>query len=185
MSLGKVLADVENAPGVGGRSRKNRTSPFSISAAAIIGSSPAQASTSPRSRAVRPSGCCSRTSLASFSVSSAPWRRADQEDVRVGAAGDGDALALQVGDLGDARVLAGDERRPFRARIGVDRLDRVAVDPREKGRGARRGAEIDGAGVEELQRLVGAERLHPAHLMPSLSASSRRPFSFRTRLTGL
>jgi hypothetical protein len=88
--------------------------------------------------------------------------RPDEEDVRVGAAGYGDALALEVGDLGDAGVLAGDERRPFGPRIDVDRLDRVAVDLGDERRRARRRAEIDRAGVEELECLVRAERLHPS-----------------------
>ncbi len=88
---------------------------------------------------------------------------AHEEDVRIGAAGDGDALALEVLDLGDARVLAGDEGRPFGPRIDVDRLDRVAVDLADQRRGAGRRAEIERAGIEEFERLVGAERLHPAH----------------------
>ncbi len=89
-------------------------------------------------------------------------QRAHQEDVRIGAAGDGDALALEVLDLLDRRVLAGDERGPFRLRIDIDRLDRIAVDLADQRRCAGRRAEVDRAGVEELQRLVGAERLHPA-----------------------
>ena len=88
---------------------------------------------------------------------------AHQEDVRIGAAGDRDALALEVLDLGDAGILAGDQRRPFGARIDVDRLDRVAVDLADQGRGAGRGAEIERAGIEEFERLVGAEGLDPAH----------------------
>ena len=75
-----------------------------------------------------------------------------------------DALALEVGGLGDAAVLAGHQCRPFRTREYVDRLDRVAVDPGEQSRGPRRGPEIDGAAIKEFQRLVGAQRLGPAHL---------------------
>jgi hypothetical protein len=82
--------------------------------------------------------------------------------VRVGATGDGDALALQILDLRDGRVLAGDERGPFRPRIDVDRLDRIAVDLGDERSRASARAKIDRAGVEELERLVGAERLHPA-----------------------
>ena len=89
---------------------------------------------------------------------------AHEEDVRIGAAGHGDALALQVLDLGDAGVLAGHERRPFGAGIDVDRLDRVAVDLADQGGGAGGGAEIDRARIEEFERLVGAERLYPADL---------------------
>jgi hypothetical protein len=89
--------------------------------------------------------------------------RAHQEDVRVGAARNRDALALEVLDLGDRAVLAGDERGPLGARVDVDGLDGVAVDPADERRRAGSRAEVDGAGVEELERLVGAERLDPAH----------------------
>ena len=89
-------------------------------------------------------------------------QRAHQEDVRIGAARHRDALALEVLDLGDRGVLARHQRGPFRARIDVDRLDRIAVDLGDQRRRARGRAEIDRAGVEEFQRLVGAERLHPA-----------------------
>src|SRR3712207_9188425 len=54
-------------------------------------------------------------------------------------------------------------RSPFRPGIDVDRLDRVAVDLADEGGRARRRAEIQGARIEEFERLVGAERLHPAH----------------------
>ena len=91
--------------------------PLSTSAAAISGSRPAQASTSPRSSAVRPSGCCSSTSFTSFSVSLASWQGAHQEDVRVGAAGDRDALALQVLDLRDRRCPC---RSPARSIRGAE-----------------------------------------------------------------
>ena len=89
-------------------------------------------------------------------------QRAHQEDVRVGAAGHRDPLALEILDLGDLRILGGDQRGPLRPRIDIDRLDRIAVDLGEQRRRARGRAEVDRAGVEELQRLVGAERLHPA-----------------------
>jgi hypothetical protein len=80
----------------------------------------------------------------------------------VGAPSDGDALALELGDLGNSGILAGDEGRPFRPRVDIDRLDRVAVDPGDQGGGASGGAEVDRGGVEELQGLVRAERLHPS-----------------------
>ena len=88
-------------------------------------------------------------------------QRADQEDVRIGAAGDRDALALEIGDRRDLGVLARHQRGPFGARIDIDRLDRVAVDLRHQRRRACGRAEIDRAGVEEFQRLVGPGRLHP------------------------
>ena len=88
-------------------------------------------------------------------------QRAHQEDVRIGAAGHRDALALEVGDGGDLGILGRDQRGPFRARIDIDRLDRIAVDLGDQRRGARGRAEIDRAGVEEFERLVGAGRLHP------------------------
>ena len=88
-------------------------------------------------------------------------QRAHQEDVRIGAARHRDALALEVGDARDLGILAGHQRGPFGARIDIDRLDRIAVDLGDQRRGARARAEIDRAGVEEFQRLVGARRLHP------------------------
>ena len=87
-----------------------------------------------------------------------------QEDVRIGAAGDCDPLALELRDRRDRGVLAGDERRPLGPRIDVDRLDRIAVDLAHEGGGAGGRAEIDRVGAEEFQRLVRAERLHPADL---------------------
>ena len=88
----------------------------------------------------------------------------DQEDVRVGAAGHSDALALQVLDSVDRAVGLGDQRGPFRAGVDVDRADRVAIDTGDQGSCASGGSEIDGAGVEELQRLVRPLRLDPADL---------------------
>ena len=88
-------------------------------------------------------------------------QRAHQKDVRVGAACHRDALALEIGDLGDRRILARHKRRPLGAGIDVDRLDRVAVDLADEGGGAGRRAQVDRAGAEKFERLVGAERLHP------------------------
>ena len=88
-------------------------------------------------------------------------QRAHQEDVRIGAARHRDALALEVGDACDLGILGRDQRGPFGPRIDIDRLDRVAVDLGDQRRRARGRAEIDRAGVEEFQRLVGAGRLHP------------------------
>ena len=88
-------------------------------------------------------------------------QRAHQEDVRIGAARHRDALALEIGDRCDLGILARHQRGPFGPRIDIDRLDRVAVDLGDQRRRARGRAEIDRAGVEEFERLVGAGRLHP------------------------
>ena len=90
-------------------------------------------------------------------------QRTHQEDVRIGAARHRDALALEILDLVDRRILARYQSCPFRTRIDVDRFDRIAVDLAEESGGARRRAEIDRTGIQEFQRLVGAERLYPAH----------------------
>jgi hypothetical protein len=112
MILQELLAHIEDAPGVGVGLAEEQLAPSSTSACAIIGSRPAQASTSPRISAVLPSACCSSTGVMSFSVRPAE-QRAHQEDVRIGAARHRDALALEVGDLGDLGILAGDQRGPF------------------------------------------------------------------------
>ena len=88
--------------------------------------------------------------------------RTHEEDVRVGAARHRDALALEVGDGLDRAVALGHQRRPFGARIDVDRLDRVAVDLADQRGGAGRRSEIERTRVEEFERLVGAGRQHPA-----------------------
>ena len=88
-------------------------------------------------------------------------QRAHQEDVRIGAAGHRDALALEVGDRCDLGILGRHQRGPFGTRIDIDRLDRVAVDLGDQRRRARGRAEIDRAGIEEFERLVGTGRLHP------------------------
>ena len=162
MILQELLAHVEDAPGVGLLVAIEQLAPSSTSACAIIGSRPAQASTSPRMSAVLPSGCCSSTGVMSFSVSftlcSARTRKMCGSVPRVTAT----RLPLRSSILAIVRVLAGDQRGPFRPRIDVDRLDRIAVDLGDQRRRARGRAEVDRAGVEEFQRLVGAERLHPA-----------------------
>src|SRR5262249_45415404 len=91
-------------------------------------------------------------------------QRAHREDVRISAAHHRDFLALKVRNLVDGARLGGDERRPFRPRIDVDRLDRIAVDSRDEGGGAGGRTEIDRSGVEELQRVARAVGLHPNHL---------------------
>ena len=70
-------------------------------------------------------------------------QRADEKDVRIGAARHRDALAFQVLDLRDQGVLAGDERGPLRAREHIDRLDRIAVDLGDQRRRTRGRAEVD------------------------------------------
>ena len=106
--------------------------------------------------------------------------------MRIGAARHRDALALEVGDGLDRAVPHGDQRRPFGARIDVDRLDRIAVDLADQRGGAGGRAEIERAGVEELQRLVGAGDCTQRMAILSLANScSSRPCSFSTRLTGL
>jgi hypothetical protein len=89
--------------------------------------------------------------------------RAQEEDVGVGALRDRDPLALEVRHGGDAGVGSGHERGPLGLAVDVDGADRVAVDPAQEGRGPGGGAEVDGARVEELERLVRARALHPAH----------------------
>jgi len=84
--------------------------------------------------------------------------------VRIGAAHHGDFLALEIRNLGDGAVLGGDQRRPFRPRIDIDRLDRIAVDPGDEGGGAGGRPEIDRSGIEELQRVGRAVGLHPHDL---------------------
>jgi hypothetical protein len=88
-------------------------------------------------------------------------QRTHQEDVRIGAAGHRDAFALEIRNACDLGVFAGHQRGPFGARIDIDRLDRVAVDFGDQRRRARGRSEIDRAGVEEFERLVGTGRLHP------------------------
>ncbi len=90
-------------------------------------------------------------------------QRADEEDMRIGAAGHGDPLASEIRHGLDRRLLAGDERRPLRLRIDIHGLDGIAVDAADQGGGTRRGAEIEAAGIEELEGLVAAEAEHPAH----------------------
>ena len=103
--LGELLAHVEHAPGVGlGACGRTACAPPSTSAAAIIGSRPAQASTSPRSSASAAVGVLQQHQLHVLLGQLALGQRAHEEDVRVGAAGDGDALALEVGDLLDPAV---------------------------------------------------------------------------------
>ena len=141
--------------------RKNSLAPSSISACAIIGSRPAQASTSPRISAVLPSACCSSTGVMSFSVrpapSSARTRKICGSVPRVTAT----RLPLRSATVAIFGILGRHQRGPFGARIDIDRLDRIAVDPGDQRRGARGRTEIDRSGVEELERLVGTGRLHP------------------------
>ena len=89
---------------------------------------------------------------------------AQQEDVGVGTSRDRHGLAAQIGDALDLAVRPDDQRGPFGLRVGVDRLDRQAGGPTDDRGTAGRGAEIEGAAAQELQRLVGTKREHPADL---------------------
>ena len=91
-------------------------------------------------------------------------QRPHREDVRIGAAHHSHFLALEIGNLTDAAVLGGDEGGPFRPRIDVYRLDRIAVDPGDERGGAGGRTEIDGASVEKLQRIRRTVGLHPHDL---------------------
>ena len=122
MGGGEVLADVQHAPGVVCRVAVEQAGAvFDLGGghhrveAGPGGDVAANASRCGRRR------CCSRTSLTSFSDMPAIGERADQEDVRIGAAGDRDALAFQVGDGLDRAFRLGDQGGPFRLRIDVDR----------------------------------------------------------------
>ncbi len=88
-------------------------------------------------------------------------QRAHEEDVRIGAARHRDALALQIGHRLD-RVGLGDKRRPFRPGIDADALHRIAIDAGDERSRTGGRAEIQRAGIEKFQRLVGAQRLDPA-----------------------
>src|SRR3546814_10443700 len=79
-------------------------------------------------------------------------QRAQQEDVRVGAAGDRDALAHKVGDRLDVAVRAGNEGGPLRLGIDIDRLDRQPAGTADQGGAAGRRAEVDRTGAQELER---------------------------------
>src|SRR5450631_2006698 len=125
--------------------RKNNLAPSSTSACAIIGSRPAQASTSPRISAVLPSACCSSTGVMSFSdrpaSSSARTRKMCGSVPRVTAT----RLPLRSATVAILESLA----------------VTIAVDPGDQRRGTRGRAEIDRTGIEKFERLVGTGRLHP------------------------
>ena len=106
-----------------------------------------------------------------------------EQEVGVGALGDGNGLTLQVGDLGDARVLAGDERRPLGLRVEADDLDGGTVRAGQQRRRACGGADVDVAAAQRLVCLVRAGRLDPLHLLalggqggfePTLLADNQR-----------
>ena len=82
--------------------------PASTSAAAIIGSSPAQASTSPRRQRLLAVGVLQQHELHVLVGEAGLLERPNQKYVWVGAARNGDALALQVGGLGDGDIAARD-----------------------------------------------------------------------------
>ena len=88
--------------------------------------------------------------------------RAHEEDVRIGAAGNRDPSALEIGDIGDLAVFAGDQRGPFGARENADGLDRIAVDLADQSGRAGGRANVERTGIEEFERLVGAGRKNPA-----------------------
>src|SRR3546814_18173549 len=70
-------------------------------------------------------------------------QRAQQEDVRVGAAGDRDALALKVADRPDGAVSAGNEGGPLRLGLAIDRIDRHAAGTAAQGHAAGAPATAD------------------------------------------
>ena len=87
--------------------------------------------------------------------------RLEQEEVRVGALGGGDLLALEVRDRRDRRPLRDDDGGPLRLREDVDDLDRRAVGTSEERRGPRRRADVDRVRAQCLVGLVRAGRLDP------------------------
>ena len=106
-----------------------------------------------------------------------------EQEVGVGTLGDGHALTPQVGDLGDARVLAGDERRPLGLRVEADDLDGGAARAGQQRRRARGGTDVDVAAAQRLVGLVRAGGLDPLNLLalggqgglePALLADNQR-----------
>ena len=161
MVFQELFADVEDAPGVGGGLAEEQSGAvldFRLRHHRIEPGPGIDVAADQRGLAVGVLQQHRRDVL--FGEASAE-QRAHQEDVRIGSAGHRDALALEVEDRGDPGILARHQRGPFGPRIDIDRLDRVAVDPGDqRGRACGR-SEIDRAGVEEFERLVGTGRLHP------------------------
>ena len=159
--LQKLFADVENAPGVGIRlavEQFRAVLDFRLGHHGIEARPRIDIAADQRGLAV---GMLQQHRRDVLLSQAGAEQRAHQEDVRIGAARHRDALAFQIGDGCDPGILGRDQRGPFRTRINVDRLDRIAVDPGDQRRRARGRAEIDRAGIEELERLVGTGRLHP------------------------
>ena len=106
MILEELLAHIEDAPGVGVLVAIEQLGAVLDFGRAIIGSRPAQASTSPRMSAVLPSACCSSTGVmslsVSFTLSSARTRKMCGSVPRVTAT----RLPLRSSILLIARILA-------------------------------------------------------------------------------
>ena len=83
-------------------------------------------------------------------------QRPDQEDMRVGATRDSDALTLQIRDCLDIQLFACNQRSPFRLGVDVDRFDRVAIDLCEQRCRTGGRSEVDRARVEKFQRFIRA-----------------------------
>lgn len=86
---------------------------------------------------------------------------AHEKDMRIGTTRRGDALARQVGHRLDGAVCTRHKCRSFWSAIDADGIVGIAVDPADQRGCVSRRAEIKRAGIEKLERLVGAKRLHP------------------------
>ncbi len=125
------------------------------------GSRPDQASTEPFSSAALPSACCRFDDRDVGQREPDLVERLEQEEVRVGADGHGDVLALEVFDVVDVRSSRHREGGPVRLAVDVDRLDRRAVRAREQRRRAGRRTDVDRTREQGFVRLVRAGRLRP------------------------
>ena len=88
-----------------------------------------------------------------------------QQEVRVGTLGHGNSLTLQVRNLGDARILAGHQCRPFRLRVEANDLDGGAISACQQRRRTGGRANINIAATQRLIRLVRTGRLDPLNLL--------------------
>ena len=88
-----------------------------------------------------------------------------QQEVRVGTLGHGNGLTLQIRNLGDARILAGHQRRPLRLRVEANDLDGGAISACQQRRRTGGRANINIAATQRLIRLVRAGRLDPLNLL--------------------
>ena len=128
----------------------------------MIGSSPAQASTEPFWSAAQPSACW-RTSTVTSSSGDSPavLERLEQEEVRVGALGGGDLLALEVRDGGDRRAVG----TTMAAHSGCEKMSMTWIgEPFERARSAAEPAVEPTSIASCAQGLIGlvrAGRLDP------------------------